>query len=109
GRFAVRLGKWNGTMATVTVNGTDAGVIAFPPYDLDVTNALKAGENTICVAVYGSLKNTLGPHHNNPSPGRAWPSQFQQGAKEGVAPGREYSTIGYGLFEDFTLSQYLDN
>ncbi|MBP1656364.1 MAG: hypothetical protein H6Q31_965 [Bacteroidetes bacterium] len=107
GRFAVRLGKWNGTMATVSVNGRDAGVIAFPPYELDVTKALKPGKNSICINVSGSLKNTLGPHHNNPSLGRAWPSQFQQGATEGVAAGREYSTVGYGLFEDFTLLKYV--
>lgn len=108
GRFSVQLGKWNGTVATVSVNGKNAGVIAFPPYELDVTKALKEGKNTICVGVVGSLKNTLGPHHNNPSLGRAWPSQFQQGAREGVAGGKEYSTVGYGLFEEFTLLEYVN-
>jgi hypothetical protein len=53
--------------------------------------------------VYGSLKNTLGPHHNNPRPGAAWPSQFQRGAEGGLPPGAGYSLLDYGLMEDFSL------
>jgi hypothetical protein len=102
-RFVIRLGRWRGVIAGVTVNNREAGTIAFAPYELDVTKALKPGTNSVTVTVYGSLKNTLGPHHNNPLLGRAWPSQFQEGAKEGRSPGSEYSNVGYGLFEDFVL------
>jgi len=106
-RFAVQLGKWNGVVAHVTVNGKDAGVIASPPYELEVTGAMKAGSNKITVTVCGSLKNTLGPHHNNPPLGRAWPAQFQAGAKEGRPSGSSYSTVGYGMFENFVLRRTL--
>jgi len=102
-RFLIRLGRWNGVIAAVTVNGRDAGAIAFAPYEVDVTRALKPGTNRVTVTVYGSLKNTLGPHHNSPALGKAWPSQFQQGAKQGTAPGSAYANVGYGLFEDFSL------
>jgi hypothetical protein len=99
----VALGRWSGVVAGVTVNGREAGSIAFAPYELDVSRLLRYGKNEITVTVYGSLKNSLGPHHNNPSLGRAWPSQFQQGAKEGYPRGAAYSTVGYGLFDDFIL------
>jgi hypothetical protein len=57
----------------------------------------------VSVIVYGTLKNTLGPFHNNPPLGMAWPGSFQQGAKGGYPPGSEYSVVDYGLFGDFKL------
>jgi hypothetical protein len=103
GRCFVRLGRWSGVVAQVRVNGKNAGFIAFAPYELDVTGLLTTRRNEISVLVYGSLKNTLGPHHNEPPLGRAWPGQFQQGAKGGRPGGSNYSVVEYGLFEDFTL------
>ena len=80
-----------------------AGFIPFPPYELDITDFLAPGKNLIEVIVYGTLKNTLGPHHNNPQLGRAWPSAFQRGAVGGYPPGSEYSVVSYGLLEDFKM------
>ena len=99
----VRLGKWSGVVAEVVVNGKKAGLIGFEPFELDIRQQLKPGENEVSVIVYGSLKNTLGPHHNNPLLGRAWPGAFQQGAKDGRPPGSKYSVVGYGLLEDFNV------
>jgi len=59
--------------------------------------------NTVEVTVIGTLKNTLGPHHGNHALGSAWPGMFQQGPKDGPPPGRDYSTVRYGLFEPFQL------
>jgi hypothetical protein len=55
------------------------------------------------VVVFGTLKNTLGPFHNSPPLGSAWPGSFQRGAKGGPPPGSAYSVLDYGLFEDFKL------
>lgn len=99
----VRLGKWSGVVAEVVVNGKKAGLIGFEPFELDIRQQLKPGVNEVSVIVYGSLKNTLGPHHNNPLLGRAWPGAFQQGAKDGRPPGSKYSVVGYGLLEDFSV------
>lgn len=104
-RYVIRLGAWRGAAAEVRVAGKPAGVVGFAPFELDVTNALKAGENEVVVAVYGTLKNTLGPFHNGPPLGRAWPGSFQQGAKGGRPPGAEYGVVDYGLFEDFRLER----
>jgi hypothetical protein len=105
GRFTVALGSWSGVVANVTVNGAKVGSIAFAPYDLDVTPFIRKGRNVVSVTVYGSLKNTLGPHHNAPQLGRAWPGAFQKGPEGGRAPSAEYSTVGYGMMTDFTLER----
>jgi hypothetical protein len=101
--YRLRLGRWLGATAEVFVGGTRIGTAAFPPYEVDLTGRLAAGRNEVAVVVYGTLRNTLGPFHNDPPLGRAWPGSFQQGAKGGLPPGAEYSSVGYGLFEDFKL------
>jgi hypothetical protein len=102
-RFFVQIGEFSGSVAEVLVNGTSAGYIAFFPLELDITDKLKQGANRISVVVYGTLKNTLGPHHNNPTLGTAWPSHFQKGAEGGCPPGSEYSLVDYSLMEDFSV------
>ena len=57
------------------------------------------------VAVIGTLKNTLDPHHGKPALGAAWPNAFQVGPASGPPSGDSYSTVGYGLFEPFALQQ----
>lgn len=101
GAYAVKLGKWAGTVAEVYVNGQKAGTIAYDPYQLDVTSFLQEGTNQIDVHVIGSLKNLLGPHYKNPAPGLASPWHWK-GVKEAI-PGADYQMIDYGLMEDFTL------
>jgi hypothetical protein len=101
--YRLDLGPWLGATAEVFVNGRPAGTAAFPPHRLDLTAALTAGANEIAVVVTGTLKNTLGPFHNAPPLGRAWPGSFQKGAKGGLPPGAAYGLVDYGLFEDFKL------
>jgi len=91
----------------VFVGGKAAGAIAFAPFELDVTDALVPGPNDVSVVVCGTLKNTLGPFHNSPPLGRAWPGSFQQGARGGFPPGSEYSVVDYGLFEDFKIMRIM--
>lgn len=101
GPYAVRLNKWNGTVAEVFVNGEKAGMIAFNPYRLDVTSLLKPGENQVEVRVIGSLKNLLGPHYRDPAPGLASPWHWKNIQKP--IPGADYQMVDYGLMEDFDL------
>ncbi|MDD8015866.1 MAG: glycosyl hydrolase [Acidobacteriota bacterium] len=104
-KYRVRLGGWLGAVAEIRVGEKTAGYIVSESGDLDITAFLSAGLNTVSVIVYGTLKNTLGPHHNAPEAGRAWPGSFQQGAEGGPPAGSEYSVLGYGLFEDFALQK----
>jgi hypothetical protein len=101
GKWKIGLGKWNGTIAEVSVNGQAASVIAFPPYETDVTGLIKPGLNKIEVKVIGSLKNLLGPHHNNPKPGFVSPGTWRN--VKSYPAGKDYQILDYGLFEEFVL------
>ncbi len=103
GTYTVALPDWLGSVAKVSVNGTLAGYIDAPPWQCDVTRAVRKGANAVEVTVIGTLKNTLGPHHGNPALGAAWPNAFQKGPETGLPPGEQYSTVGYGLFKPFVL------
>jgi len=102
GKYSVKLGNWHGTVAEVRVNGKPAGIIGWPPYELDISQAVVAGENEIEVVVYGSLKNLLGPHHKVTRRGIVTPWSFKQ-APDKQPAGKDYDLDGYGLFEDFEV------
>lgn len=99
--YWVQLPDWKGTLAEVYIRGEKAGVIAYPPYRLEVTDYINRWENEITVRVIGSLKNLLGPHHNNPEPGIIRPYFWSN--IEGPVPGDKYDLHDYGLMGEFDL------
>lgn len=105
GRYRIALPAWHGSVARVKVNGEIAGFIGWPPYQLDLCEKIRPGNNTIDVIISGTLKNTMGPHHIPGLRGIASPGHLSKGPKTGPAPGKDYDVISYGLFEPFTLSQ----
>lgn len=99
--YQVRLGEWKGTVSEVVVNGKSAGIIAFEPSTLDVSDFIKERNNTVEVKIVGSNKNLLGPFHRNPEAGVVSPWHFRNA---GAYPsGREYQQLDYGLFGDIIL------
>jgi len=46
-------------LATVKVNGTDCGTVWTPPYNVDITHALRTGENNIEIAVTNTWNNAI--------------------------------------------------
>ena len=103
--YRLRLGRWLGATAEVFVGDKHVGTAAYAPHEVDLTGALVPGANEVSVVVYGTLRNTLGPFHNDPPLGRAWPGAFQQGAKGGRPAGSAYSSVDYGLFQDFIIER----
>jgi hypothetical protein len=101
GTWKVELGSWNGTVAEVSVKGATPVVIAFPPYNADLTGMIKPGKNIIKVKVTGSLKNLMGPHYNNQRPGFVSPGSWRN--VKSYPSGNNYQMVDYGLFEDFVL------
>jgi hypothetical protein len=101
GKYEVALGEWKGTVAEVIVNGVPAGVIGFPPYRADVTEFIRQGNNNIDIRIIGSLKNLLGPHHNNPPSGLASPGNWRN--VKNYPAGKDYQMLDYGLFGDIVL------
>ena len=51
--------------AKVTINHKEVGLVFWPPYQIDISSFLKEGENLIEIELTNSLRNLLGPHHNN--------------------------------------------
>jgi hypothetical protein len=99
---SVTLPEWNGPVAEVTVNGQPAGIIAFPPDELDVTALLRPGENEITVTVCGSLKNTFGPFHDRSDDWIIGPHSWIR-APGHQPPGQSYFLNDYGLTGPFRL------
>jgi hypothetical protein len=100
-RYAVELGSWKGTVASVTVNGALAGIITAEPNRLDISKFVKKGNNKIAVTVIGSLKNVLGPFYNKPLPGLVDPGKWYNIKVQ--PPGNEYDLYDYGLIDDYRI------
>jgi hypothetical protein len=97
------MGGQTGTIAEITVNGHSGPLIAFPPYVADITGLIRQGKNKIDIKVIGSLRNLLGPHHNDPQPGFVSPWTWRN--IKTYPKGADYKMVDYGLYEDFTLSR----
>ncbi|KAI7249300.1 hypothetical protein KC345_g11757, partial [Hortaea werneckii] len=46
------------------INGTEVRAFLWEPYTADISGLLHAGENRIVLALTGSCRNLLGPHHH---------------------------------------------
>ncbi len=101
-KVLVRLGEWAGTVASVYVNDKKAGIIGWPPYELDISKFCKPGTNQVDVRVTGSFKNLLGPHHNVTRRGIVTPWSFKY-APEQQPKGSDYDLLDYGLMDDFNI------
>lgn len=99
--YAVVLGKWQGTVATVKVNDVLAGIITAEPNRLDIGKFVKKGNNKVEVTVIGSLKNLLGPFYNKPVPGLVDPGKWYNIKTQ--PSGSEYDLYDYGLAEDYEI------
>lgn len=103
-KFIVSLIDPHATLFVVTVNGKEAGYIWKQPWDIDVTDHIKKGHNTLQIEAVGSLRNTFGPLHHDlgdrlPWTGPAefvdqahWTDQYQV-APYGLLRGAEFKII----------------
>lgn len=60
-RYELDLSGAEGSLFAVTVNGTEVGALAFPPFRGDISGALRPGNNTVEIEVIGSLNSVLQP------------------------------------------------
>jgi len=102
--YKISIPNWQGTVSEVWVNNQFAGLVGFEPYELDISEFIKSGENDIELRITGSLKNLLGPHFKNPAPGLAGPGHWKN-VERNIA-GEEFQMMDYGLFENFNLIGY---
>lgn len=90
------LGKWTASCITLSVNDSEE-ILVWPPYEPDISQYLKEGENSLKITLNGSLKNLIGPHHNVSRKGIVTPWSFKYGPEE-IPPGKDYDLVDYGLF-----------
>jgi hypothetical protein len=50
-------------LVRVFVNGAMSGVRGWDPFTVDITDAVKEGQNELALELVGTLRNLLGPHH----------------------------------------------
>ena len=77
------------TIAKIKINNQDAGIIAWRPYRLDITDYIWEGQNWIEISLINSLRNLLGGIHFIPSknmPGGQW----SQKANPRIGDGSEW-------------------
>jgi hypothetical protein len=61
-RATLVLEGFSGIACKVCVNGREAAVLGWKPYEADITPYLQEGSNEIKIVVMNSLQNLLGPH-----------------------------------------------
>ncbi len=109
GTVVVRLRHWEGTVASVHVNGVRAGLIGVGSGDeVDITSHVGSGDgdDEVAIRLCGSLKNLFGPHHDRSKSRRtAWPDLWKRAPQTGPPPASLYDLIDYGMSEDFLVEE----
>ncbi len=62
-KLTLSIPEWRGVALAVSVNGSPRKVVAWPPYELDISNELKDGRNVIEITVLGHRRNSHGPFY----------------------------------------------
>jgi hypothetical protein len=114
-RFFLEMEQVNGVLARIRVNKTDAGMLIWRPYRLEITQLVQKGKNEVEIELTNSLRNLLGPHHNtNGEPvstmdidfsGKKDGSDWLSKRKEGKTPSwtDDYFFVPFGLNGKITI------
>jgi hypothetical protein len=62
-QYILTLRHLNAPAAVVCVNGQFAGKLMFAPFELNITEQLRSGENEVSIQLLSGNRNLLGPHH----------------------------------------------
>jgi hypothetical protein len=94
-RAKVTLPEWQGSVATVLVDGKRVATLGWPPYEAEFAAA--PGKHKIGVRVVSTPRNIFGPYHNRSKPRmRAWPAAWHDFPEHQPAGGA-YDILDYGL------------
>ncbi|MFD0672425.1 glycosyl hydrolase [Cohnella sp. GCM10027633] len=105
GRVLATFPRWEGTVASVWVNGKMIGLLgAGNDVGPDLTPFAKPGSNEISLRVSGSFKNLLGPHLDPGKPrNSAWPDNWKRAPMFAEPSAEAYDLLPYGLLEEFRI------
>ena len=62
--YEEKINTMNAGVGEVYINGVNAGVILRTPFECDITELVRDGENTVSVRLMSTIRNTIGPFHN---------------------------------------------
>lgn len=103
-RVVLELASLNAALVKVRVNGTPAGAICWPPYELDITRLVREGDNTIELELVSTLRNLLGPHHRAAGePDNTWHTAFLPGGDPKL---REHPEESSGWTNDYFSTHF---
>jgi hypothetical protein len=94
-RLSLSLGRWDGSVAAVSLDGSEAGILYPLTEQLGLDGPFAAGEHELGVDVHGNMRNMMGPHHAEGLPG-AW--TWAQ-CPDHRPPGSEYCLQPSGLHD----------
>ncbi len=63
GPLTLRIPEWRGVTLGVRVNDSPRQVIAWPPYELDLSGLVRDGANKLEITVFGHRRNSHGPFY----------------------------------------------
>jgi len=96
-RVVLEVPAWEGVLLRGRVNGRDCGAVAWPPYEVDITDALRSGANTLAIEIVSSRRNLLGPLHlSDVYPTWTGPGEFVLTDKRWTD---KYVSVPYGLMK----------
>jgi len=94
-RLFLRVPEYRGVALRLLVNGMSAGIIAWEPNELDITDLLEGDATHLCIEVIGHRRNSHGPlHHAEKWPRWTGPAQFVTAGEEWV---EGYQLVPCGL------------
>lgn len=103
-KAVLRLPDFKGVCFKVKVNRQDCGTALWPPYEVDITDALASGKNSVLIELFSSRRNSFGPLH------QAEPENIWTGPGEFVTTGKrwtqQYNLKPYGLISDPVIEVY---
>lgn len=62
-RYLLKLPSCNATVMEMSLNNAEPVIIAFPDFELDITEQLQDGRNAIAIKLISSRRNAFGPLH----------------------------------------------
>jgi len=97
GRVFVRVPAYRGVGLRVLVDGVPAGIVAWEPNEVDITDFLKADTVELGIQVLGHRRNSHGPlHHRDTTPYSVGPDTYLSG---GEAWRDAYNLVPCGLLQ----------
>jgi len=61
--YKIKLNKKGVNVIKIKVNGGEEKKLLWEPFELDISEMLKIGENKVEITITNNLRNLLGPHH----------------------------------------------